>query len=147
MGTIKEWKKGEGNLRKDIVREQIPCTFQHDVSKREQGKEEDPVLCPQRQDTRKETEKEISKAKEPKVPVRQRSHVNQSVLISRRSNDKRNPHATNGIHQDAHNTNPKVDAQGGTRVYSSIQATAGDENTVKEQFPQHRTRPRNSVVH
>ena len=52
-----------------------------------------------------------------------------------RTNDKRNPYATIGAHQDAHITNPKVDAKGGTRVYSSIQATVGEENMVKEQFP------------
>ena len=135
METIKDRKNGEGNLRKDIVREQIPCIFQYDVSKREQGKEEDPVLCPQRQDTRKETEKEISKVKEPKVPVLQRSQINQSALISKRTNATRNPHATIGTHQDAHITNPAVDAKGGTRVYSSIQAKAGDEHMVTEQFP------------
>ena len=48
------------------------------------GKEEDHVPSPKREDTRKETEKEMSKGKAPKVPVRRESQLNQSALVSRR---------------------------------------------------------------
>ena len=49
------------------------------------------------------------------------SQINRSVVISRRSNAKRNPHAIIGFHQNAHIATPKVDANGGTRVHSSTQ--------------------------
>ena len=62
--------------------------------KRLHGKEEDPVLSPKREGLRKETEKEISKGKNPKVSVRQESQINRSVFISRRSSATRKPHAT-----------------------------------------------------
>ena len=52
--------------RKDSAREEIRAAS-HDVQKREQGKEEDPVLSPKREDTRIETEKAISKGKDPRV--------------------------------------------------------------------------------
>ena len=42
------------------------CSFKHDFNnRREQGKEEDPVLSPKREDTRKETEKGYIKGKAP----------------------------------------------------------------------------------
>ena len=80
------------------------------------GKEEDHVPSPKREDTRKETEKEMSKGKAPKVPVRQESQLNQSALVSRRGNAKRIPHVTVGTHQIAHITNPKSGSKWGTRV-------------------------------
>ena len=58
-------------------------------TKREQGKEEEADLRPKREDMRKETDKEISKGKDPKVPVRQESQINWSALISRRTNVKK----------------------------------------------------------
>ena len=68
--------------RKDTVCEEIRAVSSTDVNKKgEQRKEEDPVLSPKREDTRKKTEKEISKGKDPKVPVRQESQVNLSALI------------------------------------------------------------------
>ena len=48
--------------------------------------------------------------------------MNQSALISRGSNAKRNPHAIIGTHQNAYTTNQKVVANGETRLYSSTQA-------------------------
>ena len=71
------------------------CTFKHDRNKQEKGQEEGPVLLPKREDTRNE----ISMwKKSPKVPVRDESQINQSALISRRGNVKRNPHAIFGTH-------------------------------------------------
>ena len=86
--------------RKDTVRQEIRAASGTTYPKKEQGKEEDPVLSPKREDTRKETEKEISRGMDPKVLVRQESQINRTALISRRSN-------VIGSHQNAHITNPK----------------------------------------
>ena len=107
--------------RRDLDEEIRAASSTMWTRKREQRKE-DPVLSPWRENTRKETDKEISKRQDPKVPVRQESHTNRSELGVRRSNVRRTPHAIVGTHQNAHTANQKVDANGETRVYSSTQA-------------------------
>ena len=102
------WKEDEkensqGNAQETIKDRKHGDCFKHDVNKKE-GKEEDSVFSPKREDTRKVTEKEIPKGKDPKVPVRLESQINKSVLISRRRDAKRNPLAIIGTHQNGHTT-------------------------------------------
>ena len=68
-----------------------------------------------------ETEKEIPKGKDPKVPVRQKSQIIRYATILRRKNATKNSHAMIGTHQNAHTTNPDVDATGRIRAHSSTQ--------------------------
>ena len=53
----------------------------------------------------------------------------------RRGNARRNPHAIIGIHQNAHTTNPKVDANKGIRVYSRSQAKPVTTNMAIQLWP------------
>ena len=54
---------------------------------------------------RKETEKEISKGKDPKVQIRQESQRIRSAPISRWDTAKRNVHVIIGTHQHVHTRN------------------------------------------
>ena len=101
----------------------------------ENGKE-DLVLLAKREDTRKETEKEMPKGKDPKRSqfVRRVKQFGVHPFF-RRGNAKRNPHAIIGIHQNAHTTNPKVDANEVIRVYSRSQAKPVTTNMAIQLWP------------
>ena len=106
---LKKWRLYSVDLERPAFARrfvQVPARVN---TQREEGKEEDPVLLPTREDTLKETEKEIPKGKDPKVPIRQASRC---ANLFNRSSARRNPHAIVGTHQNAHTTNAKVDANG-----------------------------------
>ena len=62
----KKWRLYSMDLERPVFTRRC-VQLQARFTQNEKGKEEDPVLVPKREDTREETEKEMSKGKDPKV--------------------------------------------------------------------------------
>ena len=89
-----------------------------------------------RQGTRKETGKGDIKGKGPKgTSPSGKSNKPVCPRFQKGQRQNRYPHVIVGIRQNAHTTNPKVDAHGRIRVYSSTQAKLVKSKMVRQLLP------------
>ena len=74
------------------------CSFKHDLNKKGKGQEEDSVLLPKREDSRKETQKQLPTGRTQRYQSVRKSRTSRYATILRRSNTRMDPHAIVGTH-------------------------------------------------
>ena len=122
-----------------------PAQLQGD--EKNNGKEEYSILLSmKREGTQNLSEKEIPKGKDPKVPVRQESRSSRYATPFIRGNAKWNPRVIIGTHQNAHTTNPKVDANEEISACSGTQAKPVTTKMVMKRLPTNRKKQKHCIV-
>ena len=100
---VKQWKRNEQKTAQHGDCDQWTsngqcsrgnsCSFEHDVNEKGKGTRR---ISRSRSGSRRHSEKKIPEGKDPHLSVRQETHTSGYATIFRRSNAKRNPHATLG---------------------------------------------------